>query len=267
MKSPRRFQRSQARNSAKPPGMTRKPAEIIGMRLNKYLAHSGVASRRNAAEFVKNGQVTVNDVQERNPAYQIQEGDVVAYKGQVVSPSETLVYVLLNKPRNVITTTSDEKDRTTVMDLITDPSLEGLRLFPVGRLDRDTTGLLLITNDGDTAKKLTHPSHEVAKVYQATLDRPFEAEDLEKLRAGLELEDGPAKVDWANVTEGSEGKTIGLRIHIGRNRIVRRMFAHLGYKVERLDRTFFAGLTKKDLPRKFYRFLTEEEVRMIRHFS
>lgn len=267
MKTPRRFQRSKARNSAEPPGVSRKPADIIGMRLNKYLAHSGVASRRNAAELVKNGQVSVNGEEERNPAYQIKEGDEVAFKGQLVSPSKTLVYILLNKPRNVITTTNDEKDRTTVMDLIDDPVLEGLRLFPVGRLDRDTTGLLLITNDGDTAKKLTHPSHEVAKVYQATLDRPFAAEDLERLRAGLTLEDGPANVDWANITEGSEGKTIGLRIHIGRNRIVRRMFDHLGYKVERLDRTFFAGLTKKDLPRKFYRFLNEEEIRMIRHFS
>lgn len=267
MKPPRKFQRSKARNSATPPGVARKPADIIGMRLNKYLAHSGVASRRNAAELVKAGKVSVNGEVLDNPAYQVQEGDEVAFNGQLVSPEETLVYVLLNKPRNVITTTSDERDRKTVMDLIDDPSLEGLRLFPVGRLDRDTTGLLLITNDGDTAKRLTHPSHGVAKVYQATLDRAFAAEDLEKLRAGLTLEDGPALVDWANITEGSEGKTVGLRIHIGRNRIVRRMFDHLGYTVERLDRTFFAGLTKKDLPRKFYRFLTEEEIRMIRHFS
>jgi 23S rRNA pseudouridine2605 synthase len=267
MKTPRNFQRSQARNSAKPPGVTRSADSIIGMRLNKYLSHSGVASRRNAAEFVKAGKVTVNGEKQDNPAYQIAEGDVVTYNGQVVSPSETLVYILLNKPRNVITTTSDEKDRKTVMDLLDDPSLEGLRLFPVGRLDRDTTGLLLITNDGDTAKRLTHPSHEVSKIYQATLDRPFAEEDLEKLRAGLTLEDGPAMVDWANLTEGSDGKTIGLRIHIGRNRIVRRMFDHLGYTVEQLDRTYFGGLTKKDLPRKFYRFLTEEEIRMLRHFS
>lgn len=267
MKTPRKFQRSKARNSAKPPGLTRNAADIVGMRLNKYLSHSGVASRRNAAELVKGGKVTVNGEKEINPAYQVKEGDVVTFNGQLVSPSETLVYVLLNKPRNVITTTSDERDRTTVMDLLDDPILDGLRLFPVGRLDRDTTGLLLITNDGDTAKRLTHPSHGVAKVYQATLDRSFATGDLEKLRAGLQLEDGPAMVDWANITEGTEGKTVGLRIHIGRNRIVRRMFDHLGYKVERLDRTYFAGLTKKDLPRKFYRFLTEEEVRMIRHFS
>lgn len=267
MKAPRNFQRSQARNSAKPPGVTRAASSIVGMRLNKYLSHSGVASRRNAAELVKAGKVTVNGEKQDNPAYQIAEGDVVTCNGQVVSPSETLVYILLNKPRNVITTTNDEKDRKTVMDLLNDPSLEGLRLFPVGRLDRDTTGLLLITNDGDTAKRLTHPSHEVAKIYQATLDRPFAEEDLEKLRAGLTLEDGPAMVDWANMTEGSDGKTIGLRIHIGRNRIVRRMFDHLGYTVEQLDRTYFGGLTKKDLPRKFYRFLTEEEIRMLRHFS
>ncbi|MEL6276617.1 MAG: pseudouridine synthase, partial [Bacteroidota bacterium] len=175
--------------------------------------------------------------------------------------------ILLNKPRNVITTTKDERGRANVIELLDDPALEGLRLFPVGRLDRDTTGLLLITNDGDTAKRLTHPKHEVAKVYEATLDAPFKPADLEKLRMGFQLEDGPVAVDWANLPDARDPKRVALQIHIGRNRIVRRTFHHLGYEVEKLDRTYFAGLTKKDLPRRFYRYLTEAEIRMLRHFS
>lgn len=267
MKAPRKFQRSQARNAGRSPGVSRDAASVVGMRLNKYLSHSGVASRRNAAELVKKGKVTINGEVMDNPAYQVEENDVVTYDGQVVSPSATLVYVLLNKPRNVITTTNDEKGRAHVIELLDDEEINHLRLFPVGRLDRDTTGLLLITNDGDTAKRLTHPSHGVAKIYEATLDKPFAEADLEKLRAGLELEDGPARVDWARYAQANEKNTVALEIHIGRNRIVRRMFEHLGYTVEKLDRTYFAGLTKKHLPRGFYRFLTEEEIRNIRHFS
>ncbi len=267
MKVPRRFQRSQARNAAAHPGLGREMSEIVGMRLNKYLAHSGIGSRRNAADYVKAGKVTVNGQLEINPAYQIAQGDVVTYEGQVVSPSKLLVYLLLNKPRNVITTTKDERGRDDVISLLDDSLLNQLRLFPVGRLDRDTTGLLLITNDGDTAKRLTHPKHRVAKVYEATLDRPFAQQDMEKLRAGLTLDDGPVKVDWANYAKPEDPLTISLEIHIGRNRIVRRMFEHLGYTVEKLDRTYLAGLTKKHLPRGFYRFLSEEEIRMLRHFS
>lgn len=266
-KTPRKFQRSQARNAGKAPGVPRDAADNVGMRLNKYLSHSGIASRRNAGDLVKQGKVKVNGVVEDNPAYQVQAADEVSFNGQVVSPSATLVYILLNKPRNVITTTSDEKDRVTVMDLLDDPAINHLRLFPVGRLDRDTTGLLLITNDGDTAKRLTHPKHNVAKVYEATLDRPFAETDLEKLRAGLQLEDGPALVDWANYAKKGDETIVALEIHIGRNRIVRRMFEHLGYTVEKLDRTYLAGLNKKDLPRRFYRYLTEPEIRMLRHFS
>ena len=153
------------------------------------------------------------------------------------------------------------------MDLLADPILNGYRLFPVGRLDRDTTGLLLITNDGDTAKRLTHPSYEVSKTYHATLDKEFTTEDLEKMRAGYELEDGPFAVDWARYAEADEPTTVALQIHIGRNRIVRRAFEQLGYQVRRLDRVYFGGLTKKDLPRGFWRFLSAEEVRMVRHFS
>jgi 23S rRNA pseudouridine2605 synthase len=267
MKKPRRFQRSQARNSGKPPGVLRKAEDLIGMRLNKYLAHSGVASRRQAGDLVKAGKVLVNGSVQDNPAYQIQEGDEVQYGGKVVEPDEQFVYILLNKPRNVITTTSDELDRTTVMDLLKDPELDNYRLFPVGRLDRDTTGLLLITNDGDVAKRLTHPRHEVSKIYHATLDKKFSVTDLAQMEVGYDLEDGPFKVDWVRPASPEDDQTIALQIHVGRNRIVRRAFEHLGYTVEKLDRVYLAGLTKKNLPRGFYRFLTEEEVRMIRHFS
>lgn len=267
MKTPRRFQRSHARNSAKPPGRDRSAESIIGMRLNKYLAHSGVASRRQCGDMVKAGMVKVNGATENNPAYQVREGDEISFKGKVVSPDEQFVYILLNKPKNVITTTSDEHDRTTVMDLLADPALENYRLFPVGRLDRETTGLLLITNDGDAAKRLTHPSHEVSKIYHATLDKPFSPMHLAQMEVGYDLEDGPFTVDWVRYAKEDEPLTVALQIHIGRNRIVRRAFEHLGYTVEKLDRVYLAGLTKKDLPRGFYRYLSEEEIRMIRHFS
>jgi len=267
MKPPRRFQRSQARNSGQPPGLDRKAEDIIGMRLNKYLAHSGVASRRQAGDLVKAGKVKVNGETQDNPAYQVQAGDEVSYKDKVVSPDEQYIYVLLNKPRNVITTTSDERDRTTVMDLLDDPQLKDYRLFPVGRLDRETTGLLLITNDGDTAKRLTHPSHQVSKIYHATLDKPFSGASLAEMEHGYDLDDGPFKVDWVRYAKHDEPKTVALQIHVGRNRIVRRAFEQLGYTVEKLDRVYLAGLNKKNLPRGFYRFLTEEEVRMVRHFS
>ena len=267
MKKPRRFQRSQARNAGRPPGHDRPADSVVGMRLNKYLAHSGVASRRQCGDLVKAGKVMVNGEVQPNPAYQVVAGDTVSYAGQVVSPDDRFVYVLLNKPRGVITTTDDERDRTTVMDLLDDPALRPYRLFPVGRLDRDTTGLLLITNDGDTAKRLTHPSHEVSKIYHATLDRPFTTLDLAKMEVGFDLDDGPFAVDWVRYAKENDPLTVALQIHVGRNRIVRRAFAHLGYTVERLDRTYLAGLTKRDLPRGFYRYLSEEETRMIRHFS
>ncbi|OAV46282.1 pseudouridine synthase [Lewinella sp. 4G2] len=267
MKAPRRFQRSQARNSTTPPGLDRPKDDIIGMRLNKYLAHSGVASRRQAAELIKAGKCQVNGEVQKSPGYQIEEGDVVVVAGKEVSPDEQFVYILLNKPKNVITTTSDEMDRTTVMDLLGDPNLDNYRLFPVGRLDKDTTGLLLITNDGDTAKRLTHPSHEVVKTYHATLDRDFSEMDLTKMQIGYDLEDGPFAVDWVRFAKEDDRQTVALQIHIGRNRIVRRAFDELGYTVQRLDRVYFGGLTKKDLPRGFWRFLSEEEVRMVRHFS
>ena len=236
-----------------------------GMRLNKYVAHSGVCSRRQAAEYIKAGLVTVNGEVHDNPAYQVQPDDQITFKGQPIQPETEKVYILMNKPKDVITTLKDDRGRRTVIDLLKGKIEE--RIFPVGRLDRATTGLLLLTNDGDLAKKLSHPSHEVPKIYYTTLDRPVANSDIDAIARGLELEDGPAPVHWVRYVDESDKQTVGLEIHIGRNRIVRRIFEHLGYEVRKLDRVYYAGLTKKDLPRGFWRYLTYKEVIMLKHFS
>ena len=235
------------------------------MRLNKYISHSGLCSRRKAADYVKEGLVKVNGKVVLEPGYEVLPEDVVSYKDKVVKPETRKVYFLLNKPKDTITTLSDERGRRTVMDIISPDVKE--RLFPVGRLDRETVGLLLLTNDGDLAKKLSHPSHKVKKVYQAVLDKPITDEDLEKIAAGLKLEDGFAPVDWVGYVKGESKKEVSIELHIGRNRIVRRIFEHLGYTVVKLDRVYYAGLTKKDLPRGRYRPLTEKEIIMLKHFT
>lgn len=252
----------------KPPSTPRtKPKPHVAtdepMRLNKFIAHCGVCSRRQAADLVKQGAVQVNGETITEPFVMVTTADKVTVQGKPVELEERKVYLLLNKPKNTITTLNDEKDRKTVMDLITDVPE---RIYPVGRLDRATTGLLLLTNDGDLAKKLAHPSHEVKKFYQATLDKDISPADLEKIAAGLILEDGPVKVNGIDYVRGSKKNEVGLEIHVGRNRIVRRIFEHLGYEVVRLDRTYYAGLTKKDLPRGWYRHLTEKEIIMLKHF-
>jgi 23S rRNA pseudouridine2605 synthase len=228
------------------------------------VALSGIASRRTAAEYIKNKEVTVNDAIVVEPGYRVQPGDIIKYKGTVISPVQDLVYLLLNKPKNVITTVSDAQGRKTVLDLVENATDN--RIYPVGRLDRDTTGLLILTNDGDLARKLSHPSNDVKKIYQVTLDRTVSVRDLEKIQAGLELEDGIAEVDAVGHIDGGKRNEIGIEIHIGKNRIVRRIFEHLGYEVEKLDRVYYAGLTKKDLPRGHYRKLTEKELIMLKHF-
>lgn len=237
--------------------------EII--RLNKFVAQSGICSRRKAAELVKAGEIRVNGNVETNPAYETQESDVITYKGEVLKKEEKLIYLLLNKPKNFITTAEDEKGRKTVMDLVKDKYEE--RLYPVGRLDRNTTGLLLLTNDGALAKKLSHPSHQIKKIYQAELDKNIKLTDIEKIKDGIMLEDGLAEVDAVDYIEGGKKNQVGIEIHSGKNRIVRRIFESLGYEVVKLDRTYYAGLTKKDLPRGFSRELTEREIIMLRHFT
>ena len=240
-------------------------ASIEGMRLNKYVAHCGVCSRRKAAEHIKEGLVKVNGKVVLEPFYQVQLEDKITFKDEPIKPEEHSVYVLMNKPKNTITTSSDERGRKTVLDLLGGKIKE--RIFPVGRLDRETTGLLLLTNDGDIAKKLSHPSHKVTKFYQVYLDKPVTQNHIDQIKKGLTLEDGPVEVDSVNYLSDKTKDEVGIEIHLGRNRIVRRIFEHLGYEVMRLDRTYYAGLTKKDLPRGRWRFLSEREIIMLKHFT
>lgn len=235
------------------------------MRLNKYIAHSGVCSRRAAAELVKNGEISVNGAIELNPSYMVEESDLVEYKGRKLEQEKNKVYLLLNKPAGFVTTLDDEQGRKTVMDLVKKKVSE--RVYPIGRLDMNTSGLLLLTNDGDLAHKLSHPSQEIIKIYHVKLNNDITDEDIQKVRDGLELEDGLAIVDKIDRIKGGEANEVGLQLHMGKNRIVRRIFEHLGYHVNRLDRTYYAGLTKKDLPRGFSRFLSKQEIIGLRHFN
>ncbi|MBW8199750.1 pseudouridine synthase [Flagellimonas abyssi] len=230
------------------------PDEI---RLNRYIANAGICSRREADTYIAAGNVTVNGKPVTEMGYKVKRSDDVRFDGKRLN-LEKKEYVLLNKPKNFITTTSDEKGRRTVMELIS--SASNNRLLPVGRLDRNTTGLLLFTNDGDLTKKLTHPTHNVRKIYHVHLDNNLSLGDLHKIEAGLELEDGPISVDSVSYIQGAPKREVGVEIHSGRNRIVRRIFEHFGYNVTKLDRVVFAGLTKKDLPRGHWRYLTEQEV-------
>lgn len=236
-----------------------------GTRLNKFIAHSGLCSRRKAADLVKAGKILVNGEVEINPSYMVQEDDQVVHEGKTLKVEENKVYILLNKPKKVVTTVSDEKGRRTVIDLLGGKVKE--RVYPVGRLDYMTTGLIVLTNDGDLAKKLSHPSHEVRKLYHVGIDKPISEDDVRKIEKGLLLEDGLAEVDSANIIKGRENKELMVQLHQGKNRIIRRIFEHLGYRVIKLDRVNYAGLTKKDLPRGWNRRLTEQELIMLKHFN
>ena len=231
-------------------------------RLNRYIANAGICSRREADALIAAGEIKVNGEVVTEMGYKVQPEDTVQY-GKTNLNREKSVYVLLNKPKDFITTTEDPEGRRTVMDLVAGASKE--RIFPVGRLDRNTTGLLLFTNDGEVAQKLSHPSHKNKKIYQVELSQPLAEEDLRKIAEGLELEDGKAVVDDVAVVAGNP-HFVGIEIHIGRNRIVRRIFEHLGYEVVALDRVQYAGLTKKDLPRGKWRFLSEQEVIRMKYF-
>lgn len=228
------------------------------MRLNKYIAKSGICSRREADKLIGTGVITINGKIVTEMGHKVHRNDRVVMDGQLLT-AEKLHYILLNKPKGFITTTDDPQERRTVMGLVEKATDD--RIYPVGRLDMKTTGLLLFTNDGDLAKKLTHPKHRVRKVYQVGLDKPLIKSDMQKIVDGLTLEDGEIIVDKVAYVEGQDNKKeIGIQIHSGRNRIVRRIFEHLGYEVVRLDRVVFAGLTKKDLPRGKWRWLTPKEV-------
>lgn len=232
------------------------------LRLNRYIANAGVCSRREADALIAAGEIKVNGEVVTEMGYKVQPTDTVQY-GKTNLNREKLVYVLLNKPKDTITTTEDPEGRRTVMDLVKESSKE--RIFPVGRLDRNTTGLLLFTNDGEVAQKLSHPSHRNKKIYQVELDKPLTEAHLRQIAEGVELEDGKAEVDDVAIVAGN-AHFVGIEIHIGRNRIVRRIFEHLGYDVVTLDRVQYAGLTKKDLPRGKWRFLNEKEVIRLKYF-
>ncbi|MBX6379936.1 MAG: rRNA pseudouridine synthase [Thermoflavifilum aggregans] len=233
------------------------------MPLNKYVAHCGICSRRKAADLIKQGLVQVNGKTILEPGFQVTGNEHITYNKKPIKPVRQKVYVLLNKPKGYLTTTHDPKNRKTVMELVK-PAYNG-RLFPVGRLDRNTSGLLLLTNDGELAQKLSHPSFEVKKVYEVHIDKPLTEAHFQQMLEGVVLEDGLTKVDALAYLDGTR-KVLGLEIHSGKNRIVRRLFAALGYEVEKLDRVMYAGLTKKNLPRGKWRYLSEKEVIWLKHF-
>lgn len=248
----------------KGPNFTPPNPENVGKtRLNKYIANAGICSRREADVLISTGVITVNGEVVTEMGYKVMPGDVVKYNGNELK-SEKKVYILLNKPKGYITTSDDPQQRKTVMELIADACSE--RVYPVGRLDRNTTGLLLFTNDGELTKKLTHPSFGAQKVYNVELDSTISKADMHVLMKGVELEDGFQNVDAINYTNGEpiDKRKVGVSIHSGKNRIIRRLFESLGYEVVKLDRVYFAGLTKKNLLRGHYRFLTEKEVAFLK---
>jgi 23S rRNA pseudouridine2605 synthase len=233
------------------------------IRLNKYIANSGICSRREADEFIKMGLVSVNGTVVTELGHKVKRSDEVRYEDKVLK-AEKPVYILMNKPKGYITTTKDPQERNTVMHIIAGQVKE--RVYPVGRLDRNTTGLLLLTNDGDLADKLMHPSYQAKKIYKVDLDRALTKADFQKIRDGVYLEEGRAVVDDIAII-GDDSKSIGLEIHIGWNRVVRRIFEALGYEVVKLDRSFYAGLDKKELPRGHWRALTKEEIVLLKHYK
>ena len=231
------------------------------IRLNKYLANAGVCSRREADEFITAGVVKVNGEVVTELGTKVKRSDVVHFHDQQIS-IEKKVYVLLNKPKDYVTTSDDPQNRKTVMDLVKDACRE--RIYPVGRLDRNTTGVLLLTNDGELASKLTHPQFMKKKIYHVWLDKNVTAADMRLIADGVTLDDGEIRADAIDYASETDRKQVGIEIHSGRNRIVRRIFESLGYKVLKLDRVFFAGLTKKNVKRGDWRYLTEKEVNMLR---
>lgn len=258
-----RFKPTERKRTFVRPGATTisnipKKASTSGeIRLNRFISNAGICSRREADTFIIAGMVQINGKVVTELGTKVLPADEVRFDGNRIN-AEKKVYLLLNKPKDFVTTTDDPHADKIVMDLIKDACPE--RIYPVGRLDRNTTGLLLFTNDGDLSKRLTHPSHQMKKIYQVSLDKPVTVEHLQQIADGVVLEDGPISADAISYISNEEKSEVGIEIHSGRNRIVRRIFEHLGYRVKKLDRVMYAGLTKKNLPRGKYRFLTEKEV-------
>ena len=237
----------------------------VAMPLNKFLAHCGICSRRDAVAIINEGKVKVNGIVATEPGYKVQSSDEIIYNNKKLFVTKNLVYILLNKPKDYITTTDDPQGRKTVLQLIQKATDE--RVYPVGRLDRNTSGVLLLTNDGDLTQKLSHPSYEIKKIYEVKLDKILNKADFEKILSGIVLEDGPVLVDSLAYADSKDKSIIGIEIHSARNRIVRRIFEHLGYDVKGLDRVMYAGLTKKNVERSKWRYLADKEIRLLKYLN
>ncbi len=235
------------------------------MPLNKFLAHCGICSRREAVEIIASNTVKVNGTICTEPGYKVQPTDDVAYNSKSLFVTKNLVYILLNKPKDYITTTNDPEGRKTVLQLVKQATAE--RVYPIGRLDRNTTGVLLLTNDGELTQKLSHPSYEIKKIYEVRLDKSLTSADFDKVVAGLVLEDGLVKVDGLAYVDPKDKSIIGIEIHSGKNRIVRRIFESMGYEIKGLDRVMYAGLTKKNVERSKWRYLSEKEIRVLKYMN
>jgi 23S rRNA pseudouridine2605 synthase len=247
------------------PATFKKDAPESEMPLNKYIAHCGICSRREAVDYIKKGEVKVNGTVVTEPGHKVTDADEIKHNGKKIFLQKELVYILLNKPKDYITTSEDPQGRKTVLDLVKGVTTQ--RVYPVGRLDRNTTGVLLLTNDGELTQKLSHPSFQVKKIYEATLDKMLTKADFEQLLKGVVLEDGFIAPDALGFANPKDKRVVGIEIHSGRNRIVRRMFEHLGYDVKNLDRVMFANLTKKNVERGKWRFLNEKEVRLLKYLN
>ncbi len=254
-----------AKIAAKPTVVKKQLTTEVVMPLNKFLAHCGVCSRRDAVTIITQGSVKVNGAVATEPGYKVQQTDEIIYNGKILFVTKNLVYILLNKPKDYITTTDDPQGRKTVLELIKQATVE--RVYPIGRLDRNTSGVLLLTNDGDLTQKLSHPSYEITKIYEVKLDKPLTKVDFDKVLAGLILEDGAVYVDSLAYSDPKDKSIIGIEIHSGRNRIVRRIFESMGYDVKGLDRVMYAGLTKKNVERSKWRYLSEKEIRVLKYMN
>jgi 23S rRNA pseudouridine2605 synthase len=251
--------------TAAPGQANRNPKKAEGtMRLNRYIANAGMCSRREADTFIATGCVTINGKIVSEMGYQVKAGDQVSFNGKIIS-TERKVYLLLNKPKGYVTTLEDPHAEKTVMELVASACSE--RIYPVGRLDKSTTGLLLFTNDGDLTKRLTHPKYNRKKIYHVFLDQKVSKAHLQQIVEGITLDDGFVVADSVSYVSDDDKKQVGVEIHSGKNKIVRRIFEHLGYKVVKLDRVYFCGLTKKNLPRGKWRFLTQDEVNLLKMSS
>jgi 23S rRNA pseudouridine2605 synthase len=258
------IKREGQKGQSRPKIRTTAPKDDELLRLNRYIAHSGVCARREADILIQEGKIKVNGKRVTELGTKVLFSDRVEYNGKKLN-FEKPTYILLNKPKGFLSTVKDDRGRRTVMELVASSGTE--RLFPVGRLDMNTTGLLLLTNDGELTKKLTHPSHEVQKIYHVTVDKAVEDEHIEQIKKGLTLDDGFIKVDSVSRIEKGENNELGLEIHSGKNRIVRRIMEHLGYNVIRLDRVVFANLNKKDIPRGKWRRLSPQEITFLKRIT